>query len=188
MAGYSGTPLPQKLGIRANHRIAILRAPVGFEEILGPLPSGVVLKRKAFGKDLFNVILIFVKSRSELLKWFAGCVDHLDPSGGLWVSWPKKASGVPTDVTEDRVREVALAAGLVDIKVCAIDNTWSGLKCVIRLKNRPKKISFDSKANRGYTRAPEALDASNPDCYRNVGGFGGFDRVPADLPEMQQRR
>jgi len=188
MAGYSGTPLPQKLGIRENYRVAILKAPIGFQEILGPLPNGVVLKHKAMGKELFNVILLFVKSRSELLGQFAGCVTHLDPSGGLWVSWPKKASGVPTNVTEDRVREVALAAGLVDNKVCAIDDTWSGLRCVIRLKDRPKKISFDSTANRGYTRAPEDPDASNPNCYRNVGGFGGFDRVPADLPEVQQRR
>ena len=188
MAGYSGTPLPQKLGIRENHRVAILKAPTGFREILGLLPSGVVLKRKVVGKESFNVIVVFVKSRSELIRCFAGCVDRLDPSGGLWVSWPKKASGVPTDVTEDRIREVALAAGLVDNKVCAIDDIWSGLRCVIRLKDRPKKISFDSKANRGYTRAPEALDASNPVCYRNVSGFGGFDRVPADLPEMQQRR
>lgn len=188
MAGYSGTPLPQKLGIRENHRVAILKAPIGFQEILGPLPNGVVLKRRVMGKESFNVIVVFVKSRSELLRRFAGCVDRLDPSGGLWVSWPKKASGVPTDVTEDRVREVALAAGLVDNKVCAIDDTWSGLRCVIRSKDRPKKISFDSKANRGYRRDPEALDASNPDCYRNVGGFGRFDRVPVDLSQVHERR
>jgi hypothetical protein len=114
--------------------------------------------------------------------------SQLDPSGGLWVSWPKKASGVPTDVTQNLVREVALAAGLVDNKVCAIDDTWSGLRCVVRLKDRPKKISFDSTANRGYTRDPEDRDASNPDCYRSVSGFDRPDRLPADLSEMQQRR
>jgi hypothetical protein len=135
VAGYSGKPLVAKLGIKPAHRLALLEAPRGFE--LEDLPEGVV-PVPALGR-VHDVILLFVTSRAQLEKRFAAAAKRLDPAGALWVSWPKRASGVETDVTEDVVREVALAAGLVDVKVCAVDETWSGLKCVIRVKDRPGK-------------------------------------------------
>lgn len=138
VAGYSGTPLPQKLGIKAKARVALIDPPAGFVERLGRLPPGVqfVSKFDAGGSPL-DVIVLFAIKRSQLEKRFSGVAKRLNPSGGLWVSWPKRASGVKTDVSEDTVRSVALAHGLVDNKVCAIDETWSGLRCVVRLKDRP---------------------------------------------------
>lgn len=136
MAGYSGTPLPQKLGIKTGHRVALIDAPKDFRSTLGELPVHVVLTEKLGGSPS-NVIVWFVTKQSILARRFTSIAKHLDPSGGLWVAWPKKASGVPTDVNENTVRAVALAAGLVDNKVCAIDDTWSGLRCVVRLKDRP---------------------------------------------------
>ena len=132
-AGYSGTPLPRKLGIAAGHRLLVERAPAGFA--LEPLPDGVVEHRRA-GAGPYDVILAFCADRARLEARFDPLVGLLRPAGALWVAWPKKASGVPTDLTEDGVREVALPAGLVDVKVCAIDATWSGLKLVRRLQNR----------------------------------------------------
>src|SRR5579872_5829860 len=137
MAGYSGTPLVQKLMIKPGHRLALVEAPKGFPKVLGALPEGVSVTREL--GPVHDVVLLFVTARSDLEKRFAKTAKRLDPAGGLWVAWPKKASGVPTDVTEDVVREVALAAGLVDVKVCAIDDTWSGLRCVMRVKDRPAK-------------------------------------------------
>jgi hypothetical protein len=137
MAGYSGTPLVQKLMIKPGHRLALLDAPDGFSKVLGALPDGVSVTGKLGAAH--DVVLLFVTARSDLEKRFAKTAKHLDPAGGLWVAWPKKASGVATDVTEDVVREVALAAGLVDVKVCAIDDTWSGLRCVVRLEDRPAR-------------------------------------------------
>jgi len=136
MAGYSGTPLVQKLMIKPGHRLALLGAPDGFSKVLGALPEGVTVAEKLGAAH--DVVLLFVTARSALEKRFAKTAKQLDPAGGLWVAWPKKASGVATDVTEDVVREIALAAGLVDVKVCAIDETWSGLRCVYRLVDRPK--------------------------------------------------
>ncbi len=136
MAGYSGKPLVEKLGVKPGHRLALLEAPPGFEDVLGALPEGVV-PTATLGRA-HDLIVLFVTSRARLEKRFAAAAKRLDPAGGLWVSWPKRASGVATDVTEDVVREVALAAGLVDVKVCAVDETWSGLKCVVRVKDRPK--------------------------------------------------
>ena len=134
MAGYSGTPLSRKLGIKEGDRTAILRAPAGFHNYLGPLPNGVSVRDRA--RRPLDVILFFVKRRSELERRFDRLVAALEPAGALWIGWPKRSSGVDTDMTEDVVRDVALPRGLVDTKVCAIDDTWSGLKLVIRLENR----------------------------------------------------
>lgn len=135
MAGYSGTPLPKKLGVKEGHHVALVSAPKGFTEVLGPVPAKVVKGLK--GAEPFDVIVWFVKERAALEAGFAETKARLDPSGGLWVAWPKRASGVATDVTEDVVREIALDGGLVDNKVCAIDETWSGLRLCVRLKDRP---------------------------------------------------
>jgi hypothetical protein len=134
MVGYSGTPLPKKLGIKEGDRMAILRPPAGFHNYLGALPDGVAVRDRARGP--LDVILFFVKRRSELERRFERLVGELESAGALWIGWPKRSSGVPTDMTEDVVRDVALPQGLVDTKVCAIDDTWSGLKLVIRLENR----------------------------------------------------
>ena len=137
MAGYSGTPLPQKLGIKEGHALAFLSAPPEFQKALGALPLGVKIS-DTLGKNT-DVVVMFVTRFADLKKGFAKAARALASNGGLWVAWPKKASGVETDVDENKVRATALAAGLVDNKVCAIDETWSGLRCVIRLKDRPKK-------------------------------------------------
>jgi hypothetical protein len=133
--GYSGTPLPKKLGIKPGHRLALLGAPDGFEHsTLGELPDGVRVVRRAAGKA--DVIVSFHTSRAELERRLPALRALMDPAAGLWIAWPKRASGLPTDITEDVVREVALPTGLVDNKVCAIDATWSGLRLVIRLEHR----------------------------------------------------
>ncbi|HTM18904.1 MAG TPA: hypothetical protein VL172_00285 [Kofleriaceae bacterium] len=136
MAGYSGTPLPQKLGIKPGHRVVLLGAPRGFAAALGPLPPGVAPRTRLAPAD---VILFFTRERAALEDRLAALHQALDPAGGLWICWPKKASGVATDMTEDVVRAVALPRGLVDNKVCAVDDTWSGLRLVVRLADRPKK-------------------------------------------------
>ncbi len=134
-AGYSGTPLPRKLGIKPGHRVLLLRAPDGFEDgTLGPLPEGVQVARRLRGPA--DVIVSFHTERAELAERMPKLRAAMQPAAGLWIAWPKRASGVPTDVTEDVVREIALAAGLVDNKVCAIDETWSGLRLVIRRELR----------------------------------------------------
>ena len=138
MAGYSGTPLPRKLGIQPEHRILLVGAPGGFEKTLGKLPNGVRVSKKLSGKTRHDVIVVFVTEKAALEKQLTRLVSALEQNGGLWVAWPKKASGVATDMSEDRVRELALPRGLVDNKVCAIDEVWSGLRCVIRLENRAK--------------------------------------------------
>jgi hypothetical protein len=133
--GYSGTPLPRKLGIGPGHRVALLGAPDGFRErALGALPDGVRVVRRAGGRA--DVILSFHTSRAELERRLPALRAMMEPAAGLWIAWPKRASRVETDVTEDVVREVALPTGLVDNKVCAIDGTWSGLRLVIRLEHR----------------------------------------------------
>lgn len=135
-AGYSGTPLPKKLGIRPAHRIALLKTPEGFEGTLGELPPDVSVRRRARGP--LDVIVAFVRSRSELDRGLEAWRAALDPAGGLWIAWPKQSSGVTTDVNEGSVREAGLATGLVDNKVCAIDATWSALRFVVRLADRPR--------------------------------------------------
>jgi hypothetical protein len=131
-AGYSGTPLPRKLGVKPGHRVALLGAPDGFE--LGELPDGVRLKRRAGGEA--DVILAFHTRRAELERRLPALRALMEPAAGLWIAWPKRASKLDTDITEDVVREIALPTGLVDNKVCAIDETWSGLRLVIRLEHR----------------------------------------------------
>jgi hypothetical protein len=135
-AGYSGTPLPRKLGIKPGTRLALIGAPDGLDSTLGELPDGVVVRRR-LGRDPFDVIVAFFSRRSMLERRLAGLCSALDPAGGLWIAWPKRASGVDTDVTEDVIRGLGLAAGLVDNKVCAIDDVWSGLRLVYRLRDRP---------------------------------------------------
>ena len=135
MVGYSGTPLPRKLGIKLAHRVAFPGAPDGFERLLGALPEGVEVRSRARGP--LDVIVFFSRRRAELERRFDALRRALDPAGGLWIAWPKRSSAVATDLTEDVVREVALERGLVDNKVCAIDETWSGLRLVIRLRDRP---------------------------------------------------
>lgn len=135
-AGYSGTPLAKKLGMKAGARVLLVGAPTGFEGELEGLPEGVELTRSARAKGPFDVIVFFTASRGALESVLAGLRGKMTPACGLWIAWPKKASGVKTDITEDVVREVILSAGLVDNKVCAIDATWSGLRVVIRVRDR----------------------------------------------------
>jgi hypothetical protein len=134
MAGYSGTPLPKKLGIKEGARLALVGAPPGFELTLGRLPDEVELRTRVRGP--LDLIVFFTTSRRELERRFAKLAGALEPAGALWIAWPKRSSGVETDLTEDVLRGVGLPAGLVDNKVCAIDDTWSGLRFVIRLENR----------------------------------------------------
>jgi hypothetical protein len=135
MAGYSGTPLPKKLGIKAGGRVAVVSAPDEFADAaLRPLPERVALRARARGP--LDVIVFFTKRRAELERRFDRLAAALDPAGALWIAWPKRASGVATDLTEDVLREVVLPRGLVDTKVCAIDDIWSGLRFVIRKENR----------------------------------------------------
>ena len=136
-AGYSGTPLPRKLGIRAGQRIAFLAAPPGFADALGELPEGAGPPRTTSRGPLDLVVAFFVQRRA-LERRLPRLVGALDPAGALWIAWPKRAARVDSDLTEDVVRELGLAAGVVDVKVCAIDATWSGLKLVVRVKDRPK--------------------------------------------------
>jgi len=133
-AGYSGTPLPHKLGLKPGMRVAWLGAPAHFPDLVGPLPDGVRLRTRA-ARPL-DLAVLFVTRRGELARRLPGLRDVIAPAGAVWAAWPKRASGVETDVTEDVVRDVALPLGLVDVKVCAIDETWSGLRLVIRKELR----------------------------------------------------
>lgn len=133
-AGYSQRSLVDKLGIKAGHRVHIAGAPDGYDEVLGPLPAGVTRAPQLRGP--FDFIQFFTDSRARLESRFASLKRGLKKDGMLWVSWPKKASGVPTDLTEDVVRDIALGHGLVDVKVAAVDAVWSGLKLVYRKKDR----------------------------------------------------
>ena len=133
-AGYSGTPLAAKLGIKAGSKVVALGAPKNYKRLLAPVPQGV-----AFGTRVSpatDVVHVFTAIRAELATAIPKILASLRPDAALWVSWPKKASKVPTDITEDTIRGVALPLGLVDVKVCAVDDTWSGLKLVIRKENR----------------------------------------------------
>ncbi|HUQ40139.1 MAG TPA: DUF3052 domain-containing protein [Acidimicrobiales bacterium] len=131
--GYSGTPLPTKLGIRDGGRVALLGAPDDL--VLEPLAPGVRIGRRlSAGLD---VVVLFVTRRADYERRFDAVVAALTPAGGFWVAWPKKASGVTTDLTENVIRDIAIDRGLVDNKVCAIDDVWSGLRLVRRLRDRP---------------------------------------------------
>jgi len=133
-AGYSGTPLVQKLGIKGGMTIALLGAPDGFDDLLVGLPDDVVVRRRSQGH--LDLAVTFQTERAVLEGRLPTVLKALDRAGSLWVAWAKKASKVPTDITEDTVREVVLPIGLVDVKVCAIDPTWSGLKVMWRGENR----------------------------------------------------
>ncbi len=133
-AGYSGTPLPKKLGIGEGSRVVLIGAPAAFD--LAGLPAGAQLGRRLVGTAPYDVLVAFCAARAAFERGLAGWRGRMTPAAGLWIAWPKKASGVATDMTEHVVREVALPTGLVDNKVCAIDETWSGLRLVIRTELR----------------------------------------------------
>jgi hypothetical protein len=135
MAGYSGTPLPQKLGIKEQFRVALLDLPADVRDELKDALAGCHVAKNG----PLDFAMTFVKSSNELRKRFPRLAKQLAPAGMLWVSWPKKTSGVATDLTENEVRNIGLEAGLVDVKVCAVNEVWSGLKFVIRVKDRAKR-------------------------------------------------
>ena len=136
MAGYSGTPLPKKLGIRQGATLALVAAPRGFERDLAPLPADVEVRTQARGK--LDVIVFFATRERELARRFPVLARALQPDGGLWVAWPKKRSSVATDLTFDPVQQTGLDCGLVDNKVCAIDDTWSALRFVYLVADRSR--------------------------------------------------
>ena len=129
MPGYSGTSLPKKLGVKEGFRVALIELPPEVKAELRAALSKCTMAKD--GRGPLDFAMMFVTKQTELKKQFARAAEELAPAGMLWVSWPKKASGVATDITEDTIREVALPLGLVDIKVCAVDDVWSGLKFVI---------------------------------------------------------
>jgi len=134
MAGYSGTPLAKKLGIKEGSRLFLSGAPKNYLQLVSPLPEGVKVVPRIGGKT--DIVHIFSTERARLKAALRDSLGKLKQDGSIWVSWPKKSSKVPTDITEDTIREVALPMGLVDIKVCAVDEVWSGLKLVLRKENR----------------------------------------------------
>ena len=139
--GYSGTPLVKKLGLKPGQAIAILDGPEGFDDTLGPLPAGVTVHRALTGPGIaadtrFDVVLFFTTTRAALTVLIAEVRPSMAPACGLWIAWPKRASGLPTELTDNVIRELALPTGLVDNKVCAVDATWSGLRLVIRVELR----------------------------------------------------
>ncbi|MFD0999074.1 DUF3052 domain-containing protein [Ohtaekwangia kribbensis] len=134
MAGYSATPLVKKLGIKPGFCMFVQKQPEGYWTWLEPLPERVAIRQTLTGE--LDFIHVFVKERSVFEKEFVRSKKHLKKDGMLWVSWPKKSSGVQTDLDENIIRAVGLEAGLVDVKVCAVDDVWSGLKFVFRIKDR----------------------------------------------------
>lgn len=138
-AGYSGTPLAKKLGLKEGCTVAILGEPPGYRALLVPVPGGVEFTSRATGTT--DIAHVFVTAHDELVAHLQSLRKTLKPDAALWVSWPKKASKVPTDITEDTIRELALPLGFVDIKVCAVDAVWSGLKLVVRkeLRNEQRR-------------------------------------------------
>jgi hypothetical protein len=137
MAGYSGTPLAQKLGIKPHTTVVAMGAPGDYRKLLGPAAHLVKFTDTARKEAAF--VHIFVTSRGDLERHLRRLRKQIAQSGVLWVSWPKKSSGLATDVTEDVIRDVALPLEFVDVKVCAVDETWSGLKLVIRRQHRKEK-------------------------------------------------
>ena len=133
-AGSSAKPLAEKLGIKEGFAVLVIHPPKGYKRLLGRLPNLVTIREEQDGR--IDMIHAFVRTHADLAARFLSWKEALPPDGSLWISWPKRAAGVPTDLTEDVVRAVALAHGLVDVKVCAVDETWSGLKLVYRTKDR----------------------------------------------------
>lgn len=136
-AGYSGTPLAKKLGIKPGEKVVVLGAPWEYEVVVAPLPEGVTVSSRVGTRATF--VHFFVKSAAELRKKLPTLDMALADDGIIWVSWPKQSSGVATDMTEDGIREAALPLGLVDVKVCAVDEVWSGLKLVRQVSERRKR-------------------------------------------------
>ena len=136
MAGYSGKPLVKKLGIKEGFRVAFVGAPGDFNNDLGPLPANVITIARP--QKAMDFVLLFTKSAADLKRDFHRYAKTLLPNGMLWIAWPKKASGVLTDLSDNNVRQIGLGAGLVDVKVCAVTEIWSGLKFVYRVADRPK--------------------------------------------------
>ena len=133
--GYSSTPLPRKLGIKPGMSIAVLEAPPDIDAILGDLPNGVTISHRLIGHC--DLVLIFITRQGDLASGLPALINAIAPNGMIWVAWPKRASKIETDMTEDVIREIVLpTGGLVDVKVCAIDHVWSGLKLVIRKERR----------------------------------------------------
>ena len=133
--GYSGRPLPQKLGIKPGMSIAVLEAPQDVDAILGDLPENLTISHQLTGHS--DLVLIFITRQADLASQLAALVDAIAPNGMIWVAWPKRVSKIETDITEDVIRAIVLpTSGLVDVKVCAIDQVWSGLKLVIRKELR----------------------------------------------------
>ena len=135
MTAYSGTPLVKKLGVKENFNVAFVNAPDGYKKTLA-LPSALIVSSRS--KKPLDFVQLFVRTRHELEQKFPQYSARLNPSAMFWISWPKKSSGVATDLTEDVIRAIGLANGMVDVKVCAVDDIWSGLKFVFRLRDRPK--------------------------------------------------
>jgi hypothetical protein len=134
MSGYSGTPLAKKLGIKAGHTLCLINPPDHYQNLVAPLPPGIVFAPRV--DQSTQVIHLFTTRRAELAVELPRFLATMNSQTVIWVSWPKKASKVPTDITEDVIRDIALPLGLVDIKVCAVDEVWSGLKLVVRNENR----------------------------------------------------
>jgi hypothetical protein len=134
MAGYSGTPLVKKLGIKPGFRVYVENGPDNYEQLLEPVPDEVAFVRRLNGK--LDLIHVFAKDAETLAGRLVQLLPRIVADGTIWVSWPKKAAKVPTDITEDVIRSLALPLGLVDVKVCAVDEVWSGLKLVIRVEHR----------------------------------------------------
>jgi Protein of unknown function (DUF3052) len=134
MAGYSGTPLAKKLGLKEGSQLALVGAPKDYASLLEPLPSGVRFATRVSGST--DIVHIFTTRRADLNRLLVTCRSILKPTGMIWVSWPKKSARVATEITEDSIRELALPLGFVDVKVCAVTEVWSGLKLVIRKELR----------------------------------------------------
>jgi hypothetical protein len=135
MAGYSQRTLAQKLGFAAGQRVCVVQPPAGYRELLGPLPGGLRWSKTLRGR--FDLVHCFTRSGADLIRRLPRLRDATEVDGSLWISWPKRSSGVATDLTEDVIRRLALDGGMVDVKVCAVDEVWSGLKLVFRKANRP---------------------------------------------------
>jgi hypothetical protein len=137
--GYSGTPLPRKLGIKEGSLVAALWAPEHFASLLVPLPHGVRLRTDLRGRTLHDVLVAFVATQNELRTRFDRARAKLDPHGGLWIAWPKRSSALAKGLKESHVRQHGLSTGLVDNKICAIDEDWSALRFVLRIQDRPPR-------------------------------------------------
>jgi hypothetical protein len=138
MTGYSGTPLPQKLGIKPGLIVVAINAPIHYPQLLDPIPEGVTFSERL--KPDSSFVHLFVRKCSELVRRLPILREKIADTGTVWISWPKKSAGVPTDVTEDVIRSFAVPLGFVDVKVCAIDETWSGLKLMVRREHRKKSV------------------------------------------------